>query len=344
MTIGVISPWPLTRQGDQGHPVQSLQYLLGARGHSVTVNGAFGPRTDAAVRAFQKENSLIADGIVGPNTWTTLIIQVKQGNQGDAVRAVQEQLRNLSGDPSKGLQVDGIFGPKTEAAVRDFQQTLSLSVPSVTVDGIVGPVTWQALISQGQPRVNWSGTPRLDPHVKGGCRKLNQVKNQLGVSDEQGKTYPGFWGVTTWQLLVNGLLPKEIDWTSVRFRATKVGSQVRVDHVALDFTAEAEISRIEWDNPQPSCIPAWTKTVGIIMDHEPKHVAIVEREVNALQRRWNGAEFRHDAADPKAADAIRAAIRQRFASEVNNLTAAIDQGFRHLEHYSECLFVDSELL
>jgi peptidoglycan hydrolase-like protein with peptidoglycan-binding domain len=62
---------------------------------------------------------------------------------------VQEefQFRNLSGDPSKGPQVDGIFGPKTDAAVRGFQHALHQDVPSVTVDGIVGPVTWRALVS-----------------------------------------------------------------------------------------------------------------------------------------------------------------------------------------------------
>ncbi len=147
--VGTISPWPLTRQGDQQHPVQSLQYLLRARGHTVTVDGIFGPDTDAAVRAFQQQKGLVVDGIVGPLTWSALIITVKQGSTGDAVRAVQEEFnyRNLSGDPSRGLQVDGIFGPKTDAAVRGFQQALKLDVPSVVVDGIVGPVTWQALIS-----------------------------------------------------------------------------------------------------------------------------------------------------------------------------------------------------
>src|SRR4051812_37641251 len=55
------------------------------------------------------------------------------------------QFRNLSGDPSKGFQVDGEFGPKTDSAVRGFQHALSLDIPSVTVDGIVGPITWQAL-------------------------------------------------------------------------------------------------------------------------------------------------------------------------------------------------------
>jgi peptidoglycan hydrolase-like protein with peptidoglycan-binding domain len=77
------------------------------------------------------------------------LITVKQGSTGDAVRGVQQefQFRNLSGDPSKGLQIDGTFGPKTDAAVRGLQQALHQDIPLVTVDGIVGPVTWQALVS-----------------------------------------------------------------------------------------------------------------------------------------------------------------------------------------------------
>ncbi len=149
MPTGTISPWPLVRQGDQHHPVPTLQYLLRARGHSITVDGIFGPQTDATVRGFQQQKGLAVDGIVGPDTWSALIITVRQGDTGDAVRGVQEefQFRNLSGDPSKGLQVDGIFGPKTNAAVRGFQQALHQDIPSVAVDGIVGPVTWQALVS-----------------------------------------------------------------------------------------------------------------------------------------------------------------------------------------------------
>jgi peptidoglycan hydrolase-like protein with peptidoglycan-binding domain len=139
-----IQPWPLVRQGSQHHPVETLQYLLAARGHRVTVDGIFGPDTDAAVRAFQQGKHLTVDGIVGPDTWSALIVQVSEGSTGDAVRGVQEefQFRNLSGDPGKGLQIDGIFGPKTNAAVRGFQQALGLAI-----DGIVGPLTWRALVS-----------------------------------------------------------------------------------------------------------------------------------------------------------------------------------------------------
>jgi peptidoglycan hydrolase-like protein with peptidoglycan-binding domain len=139
-----IQPFPLVRRGDEGHPVTTLQYLLRAHGHQIAADGIFGPRTEAAVKAVQQANGLAADGIVGPLTWPKVIVTVRQGSQGDAVRGVQEefQFRNLSGDPSKGVQVDGIFGPQTDAAVRGFQDALG-----ITVDGIVGPVTWRALVS-----------------------------------------------------------------------------------------------------------------------------------------------------------------------------------------------------
>lgn len=139
-----IQPFPLVQQGDQAHPVPTLQYLLRAHGATLVVDGTFGPKTHAAVDSFQKSKSLGVDGIVGPLTWNALIIQVSLGSKSDAVRGVQEefQFRNGSGVPSQGVQVDGTFGPLTNAAVRGFQQALGIAV-----DGIVGPVTWRALVS-----------------------------------------------------------------------------------------------------------------------------------------------------------------------------------------------------
>jgi hypothetical protein len=146
---GSISPWPVVESGSNEHPIKTLQHLLRARGQNVAVDGEFGPNTTAAVKAFQASHGLAADGVVGPLTWAALVVQVKKGSQGDAVRGVQEefQFRNLSGDPTIGPQIDGIFGPVTDAAVRGFQQALAADIPSVAVDGIVGPITWQALVS-----------------------------------------------------------------------------------------------------------------------------------------------------------------------------------------------------
>jgi len=144
---GTLSPWPVVQNGSQGHPIRTLQFLLRARGHNLTVDGMFGPATEAAVKAFQTSKGMTTDGIMSAQTWSTLIVQVKKGSSGDAVRGVQEEFQFRAGEPGKGLKVDGIFGPQTESTVRGFQHALSLDVPSVVVDGIVGPVTWQALVS-----------------------------------------------------------------------------------------------------------------------------------------------------------------------------------------------------
>ena len=62
---------------------------------------------------------------------------LRRGSKGDAVRELQLALYHLD---HENLMVDGIFGGKTEAAVRDFQDKCGL-----TVDGIVGPKTWAAI-------------------------------------------------------------------------------------------------------------------------------------------------------------------------------------------------------
>lgn len=139
-----IAPWPLVRRGDKIFPVRPLQQLLRARNHPVAVDGNFGPNTEAAVKAFQQSKGLAADGIVGPNTWSKLVIQVKKGSTGDAVRGVQEVIKfhDQSDGEAPPVQIDGIFGPRTDAFVRGFQT--AVGTPS---DGIVGPITWRALVS-----------------------------------------------------------------------------------------------------------------------------------------------------------------------------------------------------
>lgn len=148
MTAGIL-PWPRVRMEAKGHPVETLQFLLIARGHRLSVDGVFGPLTDTAVRAFQARNRLGADGVAGPITWRALIVRVRRGSRGEAVRAVQEeaQFRNLSNDPARAPRLDGIFGPATERFVRAFQQDVQARAPAMAVDGEVGPLTWQALTS-----------------------------------------------------------------------------------------------------------------------------------------------------------------------------------------------------
>jgi peptidoglycan hydrolase-like protein with peptidoglycan-binding domain len=60
---------PTLRRGDTGKLVKLVQGLIG-----VEANGTFDSVTEAALRAFQRDHDLVGDGIVGPRTWATLMI------------------------------------------------------------------------------------------------------------------------------------------------------------------------------------------------------------------------------------------------------------------------------
>ncbi|PTN11440.1 peptidoglycan-binding protein [Nitrosomonas aestuarii] len=60
------------RRGSFGDAVRELQELLIAEGFDISIDNDFGPATELAVLMFQKKNNLVADGIVGRNTWLSL--------------------------------------------------------------------------------------------------------------------------------------------------------------------------------------------------------------------------------------------------------------------------------
>jgi len=62
----------LLRIGDQGDAVKRVQDALQAFGFNVSIDGVFGQETEAAVVAFQDQNSLKKDGLVGPETLSAL--------------------------------------------------------------------------------------------------------------------------------------------------------------------------------------------------------------------------------------------------------------------------------
>jgi peptidoglycan hydrolase-like protein with peptidoglycan-binding domain len=147
-----LQPWPVLRQGPNSTwprvTVRSLQYLLNARGARLSVDGAFGSLTRSAVIAFQRAHHLSASGVADAATWRALVITVRTGSSGPAVRAVQDQVNFRNNKDGRTLTVDGIYGPKAQAAVRAFQQGVAFDVRGFPVDGIVGPLTWQALVTE----------------------------------------------------------------------------------------------------------------------------------------------------------------------------------------------------
>ena len=136
----------------RGADVAAWQRVVG-----VPADGVFGPVTDAATRAFQRRAGVAVDGVVGPRTraaagvgtGTTAVARHATGARrvlrmttpllrGDDVRAWQQRMR----DRGWAIAVDGIYGPHSAEAARQFQQRFGL-----VVDGVVGPATWQRTFS-----------------------------------------------------------------------------------------------------------------------------------------------------------------------------------------------------
>src|SRR5690606_32220835 len=118
--LGLTPPplrWPTAFAGDGGERVRTIQHLLRHHGATLTVDGSFGPITEAAVKDFQTAHGLEADGAVRHDTWQELITVLSQGSQGEPVQALQRQLAYQGFSTT----VDGVFGPQTAAAVRAFQ-------------------------------------------------------------------------------------------------------------------------------------------------------------------------------------------------------------------------------
>lgn len=123
--------------------VAIIQAILNDKyGLSIAVDNIYGNETKKAlVKGLQTElnkqyrRGLAVDGIFGTNTYNACI-NVRKGAEGNITYLIQAMLICHSFD----IDADGIFGPATESAVREFQSRNGLSV-----DGIVGKNTFNKL-------------------------------------------------------------------------------------------------------------------------------------------------------------------------------------------------------
>ncbi len=158
-------PGVALRPGSRGEDVRHMQQRLNELARVYTAintqnaDGIYGDNMTHAVRRFQEQFGLSADGILGRNTWDKIVSvyeahaagqpapvvtaypgsPLRVGASGDAVRFVQSYLNGIHGTPH--LSVDGIYGQGTARSVAAFQ-----AVSGLTPDGIVGAATWPAMI------------------------------------------------------------------------------------------------------------------------------------------------------------------------------------------------------
>ena len=151
--------------GSSGEDVLAVQQQLLALGYDPgPLDAYFGTVTEDAVVLFQIANGLYVDGVVGPITMNALFdftpsqaylpeepAYLSLGSTGEDVLAIQVQLHALGYDPGP---LDGYFVVITEEAVVLFQMANGLYV-----DGVVGPITMNALYSSASAQASVPAGP-----------------------------------------------------------------------------------------------------------------------------------------------------------------------------------------
>ncbi|NLB37653.1 MAG: peptidoglycan-binding protein [Clostridiales bacterium] len=171
--MGVPAPAPLKlTYGSSGAQVTQVQDRLRELGYfAYASDGNYFDSTYYAVIAFQRNNYLTADGIVGDGTWARLfsvnaigkvssvptsVLRLKYGDSGPEVTKLQQRLAALGYYTST---VDGKFGYYTVLCVRAFQ-----AKNLIKVDSVVGTITWDALM--GAAAIPADKATPADPAIK----------------------------------------------------------------------------------------------------------------------------------------------------------------------------------
>lgn len=154
---GITTTYPGTplRVGSTGPNVVVIQASLNRISQNYpaipkipAVDGIYGSRTEASVRAFQRIFGLTPDGIVGPATWYELVRLYTGVNSLSELRSQGQQFYAINWSPPNALQT-GDTGEK----VRQLQYMLSVlsayisEIPPLSQDGIYGPATRAAVLA-----------------------------------------------------------------------------------------------------------------------------------------------------------------------------------------------------
>jgi putative chitinase len=153
--------YPTLQQGSSGNNVKALQCLLNYRiSAGLLDDGSFGAVSTTAVKNFQSANGLVVDGVAGPITLASLVVDVRSVANSNAAKAAQWLLSKFA-----TVVVDGNFGSVSDGITKTFQGKMGL-----LQDGLIGAVSWQylfgynsypAAVSSGDTYVSTPAWPSL---------------------------------------------------------------------------------------------------------------------------------------------------------------------------------------
>lgn len=160
---------PTLKRGASGPSVKALQQALAGAGFSPgAVDGQFGPKTEAAVKSFQRAKGLVADGIVGPKTWDKLGIKV-------------------SGTPSTPPSTGGVRG---NSALANNARSVALSMGGYSSQGLCATGVSRAIQNTYGIKV-WGNGNDIDNNLP-----RNKFK-QVNLSLAEALKIPGL--ILTWE-------------------------------------------------------------------------------------------------------------------------------------------------
>ncbi|NIH77670.1 N-acetylmuramoyl-L-alanine amidase [Amycolatopsis viridis] len=227
------------RRGDVGDDVAEIRSMLASIGLlRPDAGNLFDHEVERAVRGFQQRRGLLIDGVVGSATYHVLrgatfhlgsrplAYLISAPVHGDDVFTLQDRLTELGYDAGRP---DGVFGPKTEQALRSFQRDYGL-----VIDGICGPATVRAL-------------RQLSPRARGGRPVLLREQEQVRQSGPRlrGKRIvidPGHGGADP-GVEIAGLREADIVWDLARRlegRMKATGMEALISRGPDNGPAEAE--------------------------------------------------------------------------------------------------------
>jgi peptidoglycan DL-endopeptidase LytE len=278
------------QRGDKGAAVEELQKLLKKHNcyNYAEITGYYGNATEEGVRKFQAQQGLTVDGIAGADTQDKLKNtsnndsgkqlnpdSLARGMSGDKVKEIQQKLKKLGlyNEP----EITGFYGPKTEAAVTQFQKSAGMKA-----DGIAGKKTREALMAS-------FSSASLVPGMKNDdVLKLQKRLAALGYFKGQQS---GLYGQITQDAVESFQKYNGLDVDGIAGKATRAA----INNKNARTATQAKRNPVTKDKPKPK--PKYVDVPGQSAKGQETGQAIVE-----YAKKFLGVPYRYGADGPNSFD------------------------------------------